>query len=145
MFIVLMQRVLKFRGVFEYFLRPLLLIGTTKNPTFHVLCFNNKNSVFWDDDVINLSELLDDRLMNLDITTDVRPIVFVPVKKYPNGYSVKGRYYLKEDDTVLLKYYLFKNDERQGSMIEISGHRNDIQSILDTLLSKLDKQMNKTE
>ena len=54
MLVVLMERVLKGECFLEDFLGPLLLLLSAKNPTLHVLCFNNEYSETRDKDMVNL-------------------------------------------------------------------------------------------
>lgn len=54
MFVVLVQRVLKFLRVLEDLLRPIPLFGVAENPALHVLGFHHKNAVPGDDDVVDL-------------------------------------------------------------------------------------------
>ena len=54
-FVVLMQGVLEFVGLFIDFLCPGLLPGTAEYPSLHVFSFDYKDTEFWNDDVINLS------------------------------------------------------------------------------------------
>ncbi len=53
-FVVLVQRVLKFLRVLEDLLRPIPLFGVTEDPAFHVLGFHHKDPVLRNDDVVDL-------------------------------------------------------------------------------------------
>lgn len=54
MLIVLVQWVLKFKGLFEDLLCPLFLMFFTKNPTLHILCFDNEYAETRNKDMVNL-------------------------------------------------------------------------------------------
>ena len=54
MFVVLVQRVLKFLRVLEDLLCPIPLFGVTEDPALHVLGFHHKDPVPRNDDVVNL-------------------------------------------------------------------------------------------
>jgi len=53
-FVVLMQRVLKFLRVLEDLLRPIPLFCVTKDPALHVLGFHHEHPIAGHNDVIDL-------------------------------------------------------------------------------------------
>ena len=54
MFVVLVQRVLKFLRRLEDLLRPIPLFGVAEDPALHVLGFHHKDPVLRNDDVVDL-------------------------------------------------------------------------------------------
>jgi hypothetical protein len=52
--VVLTQGILKLERISKYFLRPLSVVLGTKDPSFHVLCFDNEDSEARHDDVVDL-------------------------------------------------------------------------------------------
>ena len=77
MFIVLMERVLKFIGMLVYFLSPKFLFFISKYPTFHIFSFYYKNTILRYNNMINLSSSFFSRKSNI---FDEMILIFIEFK-----------------------------------------------------------------
>ena len=87
------------------------------------------------EDIIGLSEALDQYLIDASTGSSSKGVIFVDVNKYDEAYSIKGRYVLNNNQAVI-KGGLFKSKEKVGSF-EISGGKDDIGKIVQKIIAEV--------
>lgn len=85
-------------------------------------------------DVLGISNALDSELRDYATKGSSSELIFVDVSKYPEAYSIKGRYQVN-DEVVEVTGRLFKDRETIGSF-EIKGSKSDLSSLIDQIMEK---------
>lgn len=90
-------------------------------------------------DSLELSKKLDDKFMDISASGKSASIIFVDVPKYPNAYSIKGRYQL-EGNSITLDGRIFKG----FSVLErfkIQGKASDLDEVLQQVLMIIEEKI----
>jgi WD40 repeat protein len=88
------------------------------------------------DDYLELGDALDNRLTDISSEGKTASILFVNVKKYPNGYSIKGRYIVEGED-ITVKVNLFKG-ETAIKNFTVNGSIRDVNGLVDLILKEVE-------
>ncbi|MCP4124846.1 MAG: hypothetical protein GY751_24150, partial [Bacteroidetes bacterium] len=87
------------------------------------------------DDVLELSDLLDQYFQDMSADSRNSNLIFVDVKKFPSAYSIKG-IYETIDDSVDLKVTLRKGDDILG-VIDLTGYANDADALVQGIIREV--------
>lgn len=85
------------------------------------------------EDILDLSDKLDETFVDISDDADAS-IIFINVKKYPKAYSIKGRYSINDNGSILLSAKMIKDKTTIGT-IEVYG--KDEQELIDNLLDEV--------
>lgn len=96
---------------------------------------NFQEEVSFNDD-LELGEALDARLMDISAQGKSGSILFVNVQKYPDAYSIKGRYSI-EKEKVVLNIHLFKG-KKLVKKIKVDGSTKNIDALIDSILAEIE-------
>jgi hypothetical protein len=88
------------------------------------------------DDILEISDAIDNRLMDISAQGKAASVLFVNVKKYPNAFAIKGRYSVS-GESIIGNIRVFKGDELIKSF-EIKGSSHDIDGLVEEILKKVE-------
>ncbi len=92
------------------------------------------------DDVLEIGDLLDQKLTDIAAQGQGASIIFVDVKKYPNAYSIKGRYTL-QGETLALTGKIFKGKTLINDFTA-EGTTSNLEELVDQLLGAITSGLN---
>lgn len=87
------------------------------------------------DDVLRLTDALENYFREITANGAQAQLIFVDVKEYENGYSMKGRYAIK-GEAVEVRGRLFKGKESQGEF-QVTGKKSDVRGLAEAILGKV--------
>jgi hypothetical protein len=87
------------------------------------------------DDVLKLTDALENYFRTITAKGAQAEIIFVDVKEYDNAYSMKGRYTIK-GNTVEVRGRLFKGKDSEGEF-QVIGEKNDVNELAEKIVSKV--------
>lgn len=87
------------------------------------------------DDVLGLTDALENYFREITANGAQAQLIFVDVKEYENGYSMKGRYAIK-GEAVEVRGRLFKGKESQGEF-QVTGKKSDVRGLAEAILGKV--------
>lgn len=68
------------------------------------------------------------------------PFVYAHKGENPDAYSIKGRYTLVNEE-IALRARLFKGEKAQGTLMQISGHKNNLTALVQKLFRAVDRHL----
>ncbi|MCP4120209.1 MAG: hypothetical protein GY751_00460 [Bacteroidetes bacterium] len=84
-------------------------------------------------DVLGLSDKIDELFRTMASRAKSNGIIFVDVNKYPDAYSIKGRY-TQEGEMVKVSARVFKSKQLVGSF-EVEGSNDDVDGLTDLIIT----------
>ncbi|MEZ5003921.1 MAG: caspase family protein [Chitinophagales bacterium] len=88
------------------------------------------------EDLLGLSEQLDDYFQNISTKGKSANLIYVDVNKFPNAYSIKGIYNLDDKDQVTVSATLRKGEEKLGT-IEVKGQKQEMDNVISELIGQI--------
>ena len=95
---------------------------------------SNFQDEFEFDDVLGLSERIDLEFRDHSSRSKSAEIIFVDVNKYPESFSIKGRY-SRMDGQVTVQARVFRDREVLGSF-EVSGNEGELDQLVDEIIRR---------
>ena len=88
------------------------------------------------EDLLGLSEQLDDYFQNISTKGKSANLIYVDVNKFPNAYSIKGIYNLDDKDQVTVSATLRKGEEKLGT-IEVKRQKQEMDNVISELIGQI--------
>jgi hypothetical protein len=92
------------------------------------------------EDVLGLTDVLEQNFRKMTAKGAASKIIYVDVKEYENAYSMKGRYHV-EGDAVDVRVRLFKGKTLVGDEFKVSGTKDDLPGLAKLILGQVMEQV----